>query len=179
MEDAIAPALWCELYRIKKGSQNLQTDLVLDACYSLNPGIDIGQVEGGFMQGLGLYTQEELKFSPEGEQYTRGPDTYKIPAVCDVPELFRIYLLPNTRNPIAIYSSKSMGETGVFLASSVFFAIKDAVAAARKERGMNGVFTLESPLNVARIRMACADHFTNMIPKDEPGTYKPWAIDIY
>nr|XP_056717292.1 aldehyde oxidase 3-like [Euleptes europaea] len=158
--------------------KTLQTDLVMDACYSINPGIDIGQIEGGFIQGIGLFTQEEIKFSPEGEQYTRGPDTYKIPAVCDVPELFRIYLLPNTRNPIAIYSSKGMGEAGLFLASSVFFAIKDAVAATRKERGLNDVFILDSPLNVARIRMACADHFTEMIPVDEPGTYKPWAIDI-
>ncbi|XP_060113087.1 aldehyde oxidase 3-like [Heteronotia binoei] len=157
--------------------KNLQTDIVMDACYSINPGVDIGQIEGGFMQGLGLFTHEEVKFSPEGEQYTRGPDSYKIPAVCDVPELFRIYLLPNTRNPIAIYSSKSMGEAGLYLASSVFFAIKDALAAARKQRGLSDIFTLDSPLNVARIRMACADHFTEMIPKDEPGTFKPWAID--
>nr|XP_056717282.1 aldehyde oxidase 3-like [Euleptes europaea] len=157
--------------------KNLRTDIVMDACYSINPGIDIGQIEGGFMQGLGLYTQEEIRFSPEGQQYTLGPDTYKIPAVCDVPEKFQIYLLPNTRNPIGIYSSKGMGEAGLFLASSVFFAIKDAVAAARKERGLNDVFVLDSPLNVARIRMACADHFTEMIPKNEPGTYKPWAID--
>ncbi|XP_054828452.1 aldehyde oxidase 3-like [Eublepharis macularius] len=156
--------------------KNLQTDIVMDACYSINPATDIGQIEGGFMQGLGFCTREEIKFSPEGEQYTLGPDTYKIPAVCDVPELFRIYLLPNTRNPIAIYSSKGMGEAGVFMGSSVFFAIKDAVAAARKQRGLNDVFVLDSPLNVARIRMACADHFTEMIPKDEPGTYKPWAI---
>ncbi|XP_015270433.1 PREDICTED: aldehyde oxidase 3-like, partial [Gekko japonicus] len=120
------------------------------------------QIEGGFLQGVGLFTSEEIKFSPEGEQYTLGPDTYKIPAVCDVPEQLRIYLLPNTRNPVAIYSSKGMGEAGVFLASSVFFAIKYAVTAARKQRGLNEVFVLESPLNIARIRMACADHFTEM-----------------
>ncbi|XP_060113025.1 aldehyde oxidase 2-like [Heteronotia binoei] len=157
--------------------KNLRSDLVMDACYSINPAIDIGQVEGGFMQGVGFFTAEDLKFSPEGEQYNRGPDSYKIPAVCDVPEQFRIYLLPNTRNPIAIYSSKDMGEAGVFMASSIFFAIKDAVDAARKQRGMNEFFVHEGPLNIARIRMACADPFTEMIPKDEPGTYKPWAID--
>uniref|UniRef100_A0A803SXR8 FAD-binding PCMH-type domain-containing protein n=1 Tax=Anolis carolinensis TaxID=28377 RepID=A0A803SXR8_ANOCA len=121
------------------------------------------QIEGGFIQGLGLYTMEELKFSPEGELYTLGPDTYKIPAVCDVPEHFRVYLLPNSRNPIAIYSSRGMGEAGVFLGSSVFFAIRDAVAAARKERGLNRNFTLNSPLNVERIRMVCADRFTEMV----------------
>lgn len=58
---------------------------------------------------------------------------------------------------------QGMGEAGVFLASSVFFAIRDAVAAARKERGLSNVFTLDSPLNVARIRMACADHLTEMV----------------
>uniref|UniRef100_A0A803T2D5 FAD-binding PCMH-type domain-containing protein n=1 Tax=Anolis carolinensis TaxID=28377 RepID=A0A803T2D5_ANOCA len=143
--------------------KNIRTDIVIDAGFSINPAIDIGQIEGGFIQGLGLYTMEEIKFSPEGQQYTLGPDTYKIPAVCDVPEHFRIYLLPNSRNPVAIYSSKSMAEAGVFLGSSVFFAIRDAVAAARKERGLNCNFTLDSPLNIERIRMACADQFTEMV----------------
>uniref|UniRef100_A0A8D0GBI8 FAD-binding PCMH-type domain-containing protein n=1 Tax=Sphenodon punctatus TaxID=8508 RepID=A0A8D0GBI8_SPHPU len=158
--------------------KNIRTDIVMDACFSINPAVDIGQIEGGFIQGLGLYTMEEIKFSPEGEQYTLGPDTYKIPAVCDVPEQLRIYLLPNTRNPMAIYSSKGMGEAGVFMGSTVFFAIRDAVAAVRKERGLSENFTLDSPLTIERIRMACADDFTAMIPKDKPGTYKPWAIDI-
>lgn len=64
------------------------------------------QIEGGFMQGLGLYTLEELKFSPSGLLYTRGPSQYKIPAVCDVPLRFNVYLLPDSHNPHAIYSSK-------------------------------------------------------------------------
>ncbi|XP_066492251.1 aldehyde oxidase 3-like [Tiliqua scincoides] len=156
--------------------KNIRTDIVMDGGFSINPAIDIGQVEGGFIQGLGLCTMEEIKFSPEGQQYTLGPDTYKIPAVCDVPEQFRTYLLPNARNPIALYSTKGLGESGVFLASSVLFAIRDAVAAARKERGLNNVFTMDTPLNGEKIRMACADQFTEMIPKDKPGTYVPWAI---
>uniref|UniRef100_A0A670YA53 Aldehyde oxidase 1 n=1 Tax=Pseudonaja textilis TaxID=8673 RepID=A0A670YA53_PSETE len=143
--------------------KNLRTDIVIDGSFSINPGIDIGQVEGGFIQGLGLYTSEEIKFSPEGQQYTLGPDTYKIPGLCDIPEDLRTYLLPNSRNPIAIYSSRGLGESGVFLGSSIFFAIRDAVGTARKERGLNSVFTLDSPLNVERIRMACADYFTEMV----------------
>ncbi|KYO33620.1 hypothetical protein Y1Q_0008774 [Alligator mississippiensis] len=135
-------------------------------------------IEGGFIQGVGLYTMEEIQFSPEGEQYTLGPDAYKIPAVCDIPEQFNVYLLPNTQNPLAIYSSKGMGEAGVFLGSSVFFALRDAVAAVRKERGLPETFTLNSPLTAEQLRMACADDFTKMIPKDKPGTYKPWAIGI-
>lgn len=61
------------------------------------------------MQGLGLYTLEELKFSPSGLLYTRGPSQYKIPAVCDVPLRFNVYLLSDTHNPLAIYSSKVRG----------------------------------------------------------------------
>lgn len=61
------------------------------------------------MQGLGLYTLEELKFSPSGLLYTRGPSQYKIPAVCDVPLCFNVYLLSDSHNPHAIYSSKVRG----------------------------------------------------------------------
>lgn len=61
------------------------------------------------MQGLGLYTLEELKFSPSGFLYTRGPSQYKIPAVCDVPLRFNVYLLSDSHNPNAIYSSKVRG----------------------------------------------------------------------
>ncbi|NXY85208.1 AOXB oxidase, partial [Alcedo cyanopectus] len=158
--------------------KNIRTDIVMDACFSINPAIDIGQIEGAFVQGVGLYTLEEVYFSPEGEQLSLGPNTYKIPAVCDIPEQLRVYLLPNSRNSIAIYSSKGIGEAGFFLGSSVFFAIRAAVAAARRERGLALDFTLNSPLTVERIRMACGDVFTDMIPKDEPGTYKPWAISV-
>ncbi|NWY50174.1 AOXB oxidase, partial [Chionis minor] len=143
--------------------KNIRTDIVMDACFSINPAIDIGQIEGAFIQGVGLYTLEEIYFSPEGEQLTLGPDTYKIPAICDIPEQFRVYLLPNSRNSIAIYSSKGIGEAGFFLGSSVFFAIRDAVAAARKERGLPLDFTLNSPLTIEWIRMACDDVFTEMV----------------
>uniref|UniRef100_A0A452HK53 FAD-binding PCMH-type domain-containing protein n=1 Tax=Gopherus agassizii TaxID=38772 RepID=A0A452HK53_9SAUR len=157
--------------------KNIRTDIVMDACFSINPAVDIGQIEGAFVQGVGLYTMEEIKFSPEGEQYTLGPDTYKIPAVCDIPEQFRVYLLPNSRNPIAIYSAKGIGEAGLFLGCSVFFAIWDAVAAVRKERGLTGTFTLNSPLTIERIRMACADNFTEMVRLDDHnGLFWPWNL---
>lgn len=73
------------------------------------------QIEGGFMQGLGLYTLEELKFSPSGLLYTRGPSQYKIPAVCDVPLRFNVYLLPDSHNPHAIYSSKVRPQSEVLI----------------------------------------------------------------
>uniref|UniRef100_A0A8C0BAZ2 Aldehyde oxidase n=1 Tax=Buteo japonicus TaxID=224669 RepID=A0A8C0BAZ2_9AVES len=144
-------------------SENIGTDIVMDACFTINPAIDIGQIEGAFIQGVGLYTLEEIFFSPEGEQLTLGPDTYKIPAICDIPEQFCVYLLPNSCNSIAIYSSKGVGEARFFLGSSVFFAIQDAVAAARKERGLPMDFTPNSPLTVERICMACDDVFTEMV----------------
>lgn len=73
------------------------------------------QIEGAFMQGLGLFTMEELKFSPSGVLYTRGPGQYKIPAFCDVPLKFNVYLLANSSNPHAIYSSKVTDKLSLFL----------------------------------------------------------------
>ncbi|XP_053900314.1 aldehyde oxidase 1-like isoform X1 [Malaclemys terrapin pileata] len=143
--------------------KNIRTDIVIDIGCSINPAVDIGQIEGAFVQGIGLYTMEELKYSPEGVLYTRGPDQYKIPAICDIPEQFSVSLLSSSQNPYAIYSSKGIGEAGLFLGCSVFFAIWDAVAAVRKERGLTGTFTLNSPLTPERIRMACADQFTELI----------------
>uniref|UniRef100_A0A7M4ERC2 Aldehyde oxidase-like n=1 Tax=Crocodylus porosus TaxID=8502 RepID=A0A7M4ERC2_CROPO len=124
---------------------------------------DNSVIEGAFVQGLGLYTMEELKYSPEGVLYTRGPDQYKIPAVCDIPKQFSVSLLSSSQNPNAIYSSKAVGEPALFLGCSVFFAIKDAVAAARQERGITGIFTFHSPSTAERIRMACVDQFTKMV----------------
>ncbi|XP_077958818.1 aldehyde oxidase 6 isoform X1 [Gasterosteus aculeatus] len=158
--------------------RTLRTDIVVDIGRSVNPSMDIGQIEGAFMQGLGLYTLEELKFSPSGLLYTRGPSQYKIPAVCDVPLRFNVYLLPDSSNPHAIYSSKGIGEPAVFLGSAVFFAIKDAAAAARSESGLVGPFSLNSPATAERACLACASPFTQKIPASKPGSFKPWALNI-
>uniref|UniRef100_A0A674F2S0 xanthine dehydrogenase n=1 Tax=Salmo trutta TaxID=8032 RepID=A0A674F2S0_SALTR len=158
--------------------KNLRTDIVMDVGRSLNPALDIGQIEGGFVQGIGLYTIEELQFSPEGVLMTRGPSQYKIPALCDIPPQLNVHLLANAQNPHAIYSSKGIGEPPVFLASTIFFAIKEAVAAARRERGLGDSFPLSSPATSERIRMACEDQFTEMAPSPKKGTFKPWSINI-
>ncbi|CAG5932291.1 unnamed protein product [Menidia menidia] len=166
--------------------RTVRTDIVIDMGRSVNPSVDFGQIEGAFMQGLGLYTLEELKFSPTGVLYTRGPSQYKIPAVCDVPLSFNVYMLPDSDNPHAIYSSKGIGEPIIFLGSSVFFAIKDAVAAARSASGLSGPFALDSPATPERACLACASPaclacaspFTQKIPVSEPGTFKPWALNI-
>ncbi|XP_038171245.1 aldehyde oxidase 4 isoform X3 [Arvicola amphibius] len=155
----------------------LRTDIFMDAAFSINPALDIGQVEGAFIQGMGLYTIEELKYSPEGVLHSRGPDDYKIPTVTEIPEELNVSLV-HSRNPIAIYSSKGLGEAGMFLGSSVLFAIYDAVTAARRERGMSDTFPMNSPATPEVIRMSCTDQFTDMIPRDDPSTFTPWSIHV-
>ncbi|XP_069810295.1 xanthine dehydrogenase/oxidase isoform X2 [Dendropsophus ebraccatus] len=158
--------------------KNLRTDIVMDVGTSLNPAIDIGQVEGAFVQGLGLFTLEELKYSPDGNLYTRGPGMYKIPAFGDIPAEFNVSLLRDCPNSKAIYSSKAVGEPPLFLSASIFYAIKDAIMSARAESGITGIFRLDSPATPERIRNACVDQFTKLCPVPEPGTFKPWSIRV-
>ncbi|XP_010615896.1 aldehyde oxidase 2-like [Fukomys damarensis] len=160
--------------------RKLRTDIVMDAGCSLNPAIDVGQVEGAFLQGAGLYTSEELHYSPGGALLSRGPNEYKIPTVADIPEEFNVTLLPSSpsQTQLTIYSSKGLGESGMFLGSSVFFAIGDAVAAVRRDRDLAEDFTVRSPATPEWVRMACVDRFTEMIPRDDPGTFKPWSVPI-
>ncbi|TEA29022.1 hypothetical protein DBR06_SOUSAS17610030, partial [Sousa chinensis] len=143
--------------------KNIRTDIVMDVGCSINPALDVGQIEGAFIQGVGLYTIEELNYSPQGVLYTRGPNQYKIPAICDVPTELHVSLLPPSQNSNTLYSSKGLGESGIFLGCSVFFAIRDAVSAARQERGLFGPLKLNSPLTPEKIRMACEDKFTKMV----------------
>jgi xanthine dehydrogenase/oxidase len=143
--------------------QVIRTDIVMDLGSSLNPAIDIGQIEGGFMQGYGLFTLEELIYSPEGTLYSRGPGMYKLPGFADIPAEFNVSLLTGAPNPRAVYSSKAVGEPPLFLASSVFFAIKEAISSARKEQKIEPDFWLESPATSARIRMACQDGITKKV----------------
>ena len=86
--------------------QVLRTDMVMDVGQSLNPGIDIGQIEGGFVQGYGLYVKEELRYSATGQLLTTGPYTYKIPTVSDIPKELNVTLLKDSKNLKAVYSSK-------------------------------------------------------------------------
>ncbi|RZF38598.1 hypothetical protein LSTR_LSTR010931 [Laodelphax striatellus] len=155
-----------------------RTDIVMDLGESLNPAIDIGQIEGGFMQGYGMFTIEEMLHSPAGSPYTRGPGSYKIPGFTDIPIEFNVSLLKGAPNKRAVYSSKAVGEPPLFLASSVFFAIYEAVKAARLETGLSGHFRFDSPATSARIRMACADDITSKFPEPPKDSYKPWSVVI-
>lgn len=106
-----------------------RVDLLHDVGNSLNPAIDIGQIEGGFVQGLGWLTTEELVFDARGRLATHAPSTYKIPVASDVPEDFRVALWKSRGNREAtIYRSKAVGEPPLMLAISVFSAILNAIA---------------------------------------------------
>jgi len=107
----------------------LRTDILHDVGDSLNEQIDIGQIQGGFVQGLGWCTTEECKWDNDGHLLNHSPDTYKIPVMSDIPKDFRIELLKNKPNPNAIRKSKAVGEPPLMLAISVWLALKDAVSA--------------------------------------------------
>jgi len=107
----------------------LRVDIVHDCGDSLNPAIDLGQVEGGFMQGVGWLTSEELWWNDAGELMTHAPSTYKIPTCSDLPADFRVALLQNSSNAEdTIYRSKAVGEPPLMLGLSAFHAIRDAIA---------------------------------------------------
>ncbi|KAK3093911.1 hypothetical protein FSP39_021700 [Pinctada imbricata] len=158
--------------------QVLRTDIVMDVGVSINPAIDIGQIEGGFIQGYGLMMLELQKVSPDGFLFTRGPGNYKIPGFGDIPVEFNVSLLKGSVNKRAVYSSKAIGEPPLFLSASVYFAAKDAISSARSDAGLDGYFQLKSPATPERIRMACQDQFTELFPDAEPGTYKPWFVQL-
>lgn len=107
----------------------VRTDILHDVGDSLNPAIDLGQVEGGYIQGNGWVTTEEIKWDEKGNLMTHSPDTYKIPSVQDIPKDFRVALLQDVPNPGTIRRSKAVAEPPLMLALSTWLAIKDAVSA--------------------------------------------------
>ena len=107
----------------------LRTDILHDTGKSINEMIDIGQVEGAFVQGLGWVTTESIKWDKDGRLMNHSPDTYKIPTVNDIPADFRTALLKDAPNHNTIHQSKAVGEPPFMLAFSVWLAIKDAISA--------------------------------------------------
>jgi xanthine dehydrogenase large subunit len=104
-----------------------RVDILHDVGRSLNPSIDIGQIEGGFVQGMGWLTSEELVFDDKGRLLTHAPSTYKIPCASDVPADFRVALFDSVNREETIYRSKAVGEPPLMLAISVFAAVADAI----------------------------------------------------
>ena len=112
----------------------LRVDALYDAGKSLNPAIDIGQIEGAFIQGMGWLTTEELVWNAAGKLTTHAPSTYKIPAISDCPSDFRVALFNNPKLPESIHQSKAVGEPPLLLPFSVFFAIRDAISSLAAHR---------------------------------------------
>lgn len=153
----------------------LRTDISMDVGRPLNPAIDVGQIEGAFIQGLGWCTMEEVvrgsshvhKWIKEGQTFTLGPGTYKIPGFGDIPRDFRVKVLNTYNEKDTIHSSKAIGEPPLFLAASVFFAIRDAILCSRLDRNQNGWFELDSPATVERIKMAAGFTLSKAVQIDE------------
>ncbi|WP_337064646.1 xanthine dehydrogenase molybdopterin binding subunit [Rouxiella badensis] len=129
----------------------LRADILHDVGDSLNPAIDIGQVEGGFVQGMGWLTCEELVWSSKGRLETSGPASYKIPAIADVPQDLRVKLVENRKNPEdTVFHSKAVGEPPFMLGISVWCAIKDAIASVADYRLLPELDAPATPERVLR-----------------------------
>ena len=133
-------------YRLRR------VDILHDAGQSLNPAIDLGQVEGGFVQGMGWLTTEELWWDDKGHLRTHAPSTYKIPACGDIPAAFNVSLFQAGRNKEdVVYRSKAVGEPPLMLGIAVFQALRDAIAACGD--GWT-VPRLDAPATAERVLMA-------------------------
>jgi xanthine dehydrogenase large subunit len=128
----------------------LRTDILQDAGDPVSPTVDRGQIEGGFIQGAGWLTLEELLWDGQGRLATAGASTYKLPSWSEVPDEFHVSFLPQAAEPGAIFGGKAVGEPPLMLAISVREAIRDAVAAF----GSGGVVTLASPATPERVFFA-------------------------
>jgi len=150
-------------YRVER------VDILHDVGTSLNVAIDIGQIEGGFIQGMGWLTTEELWWNAKGELKTHAPSTYKIPASSDVPPVFNVSLVDNKSfRAETPYWSKAVGEPPLILAVSVHQALIEAVTAARKSGDRAG---LDAPATPERVLMATvARKSGNRAGLDAPAT---------
>lgn len=130
-------------------SRILRADILHDAGASLNPALDIGQVEGGYVQGAGWLTMEELLWDDDGRLLTHAPATYKIPTARDAPEVFNVALWDGENREETIYRSKAVGEPPFMLGISAFLALSDAVSACGP-----GYADLDAPATAERILAA-------------------------
>ncbi|MGE0496511.1 MAG: xanthine dehydrogenase molybdopterin binding subunit [Ramlibacter sp.] len=134
-------------------SRVLKVDILHDVGTSLNPAIDIGQIEGGFVQGMGWLTTEQLVWNDKGHLATHAPSTYKIPATGDIPEHFRVDLWPEANREDNVGGSKAVGEPPFMLAISVWEALREAVGATSPEPLP---VPLQAPATGENVLKACA-----------------------
>ncbi len=127
-------------------------DIVHDAGKSINPAIDKGQIEGGYVQGMGWLTMEECIWDKKGKFLTHGPSTYKIPVAGDIPEHFKVTLFDGSNLKPTPFNSKAVGEPPLMLALSTFFALRDAVSASADHKT---VVHMSAPATPEKILMSC------------------------
>jgi xanthine dehydrogenase large subunit len=150
-----------------------RVDILHDAGKSLNPAIDLGQVEGGFIQGMGWLTSEELWWDDSGRLRTHAPSTYKIPTCGDRPADFRMRLLAGNENrEPTIFRSKAVGEPPLMLAISVYRALSDAVASVADYRALPA---LDAPATPERVLFA-VDEIRSRKPADGPAEPRRVAV---
>jgi xanthine dehydrogenase large subunit len=147
-----AAATEAEIDTLTGESRFLRADVLHDVGHSINPAIDIGQIEGGFVQGIGWLTMEELWWDAAGRLRTHAPSTYKIPTARDVPADLRVSLFANANREDTIHRSKAVGEPPLMLGISAWLALRDAVAAVGEHRL---VPDLDAPATPERVLMAC------------------------
>ena len=127
-------------------------DIVHDAGKSINPAIDKGQIEGGYVQGMGWLTMEECIWDKKGKFLTHGPSTYKIPVAGDIPAHFKVTLFDGSNLKPTPFNSKAVGEPPLMLALSTFFALRDAVSASADHKT---VVHMSAPATPEKILMGC------------------------
>ncbi|MEK6374297.1 MAG: xanthine dehydrogenase molybdopterin binding subunit [Acidobacteriota bacterium] len=117
-----------EIDRFTGAMRVLRSDLLMDIGKPINPGIDRGQITGAFVQGMGWLTNEEMRYTPDGDLLSHSPTTYKIPNIQDLPPVFNVDWIDNDSNTLNVGSSKAVGEPPLLLAISVWMAIKNALS---------------------------------------------------
>lgn len=134
----------------------LQTDIIYDCGRSLNPAVDIGQIEGAFVQGIGFFTMEEVVVDKDGKVVSDGTWTYKVPTIDTIPRKFNIELLCSPMHEKRILSSKASGEPPLLLAASVHCAIREAIKAAREDLQIEDkFFRMDTPATMDVIKSLC------------------------
>ena len=133
----------------------VKANVIMDIGESINPAIDIANIEGAFIQGYGYMAMEDTLFNQKGRLVSRGHDEYNIPSIADCPREFNVHLLKgNKSNQCLLYSSKGIGEPPFFSGASVFFAVKDALLSAHREAGSSGTINLEAPCTPTNVLKA-------------------------
>ncbi len=140
----------CVIDTLTGENRILRTDILHDVGASLNPALDIGQIEGAYVQGAGWLTMEELVWNDKGALLTHAPSTYKIPACSDTPEIFNVALWDGENQEKTIYRSKAVGEPPFSLGISAYLALSDAISACG-----DNYADMDAPITAERVLNAC------------------------